>query len=934
MPQDSFKARGSTRASKPDAGRANIYTTPVLGVVKDNFDPTRTGRLRVYISDFSGLDPDNATNWTTVRYMSNFFGSVRPTSGSSPEEYGSFLRNPSSYGEWHAPPDIGTTVICIFVNGDINYGFYIGCVPESELLHMVPAVGASLAEQNEQIKCNNESEATTYGGSIRLPTTNINTNNTAITNEANYLTQTKPVHSYTAAIMEQQGIIRDPVRGPISSSASREAASRVGWGVSTPGRPIYEGGYTDENIKDNLSANNAAGLRIIGRRGGHSIVMDDGDIEGNDQLVRIRTSKGHQILMSDDGQTLMILHSNGQSYVELGKEGTVDVYSTNSINLRTQGDLNLHADNNLNIHATKDLNIHAENMNVTTKKSLKQSVGLNWTTSALGLISAKATGALSLQATGVASLASTAVTFINGGIINLNTGKSPVSALSVDPVPLTAHPDTLFNQKTGFTTAPGKLLSITSRAPAHAPWEYAGKGVAVQTDLTAQSQMPMSPSSLVSAAVSAGLNAGVVPASIATAVSSPTINEISEQLSDSSTLGMIATTAQDAITGPYKDAITKGAEIVNTGTVNVAVAGMFTQTPEQLVNSGVLKPGADRLINSITNTGGNITQSMPSTLFTGAPGAEDLPSYVRNVQSQTEYVVTNMRQSEKTLVNAGVITGKEAPEQVAGLVYATSRNSASTVINTVTQQTTNNNVIRDIGKATSTVNISLNSAGGFGSMNQVVNALKDSPTGGNFSTNRGVVNSTYEAINQSFPNLNVNKPTDLLKSVNVQKITSDQLANVVGQRGADLVNKINPANLTSLSNVKDLVPDFSSLASGAINIPGGLPSLGSVTNFSLPNISIPGADQISNLVNNAASNALNNLPIPAIPGNLTAALGSVASIAGALSAISSIKSLFGGKGKVRTPAIASNTVNRAPIDQKTAQLLGDPKIPSPNFTND
>ena len=99
MPQDSFKARGSTRASKPDAGRANIYTTPVLGVVKDNFDPTRTGRLRVYISDFSGLDPDNATNWTTVRYMSNFFGSVRPTSGSSPEEYGSFLRNPASYGE-------------------------------------------------------------------------------------------------------------------------------------------------------------------------------------------------------------------------------------------------------------------------------------------------------------------------------------------------------------------------------------------------------------------------------------------------------------------------------------------------------------------------------------------------------------------------------------------------------------------------------------------------------------------------------------------------------------------------------------------------------------------------------------------------------------------------------------------------------------------
>ena len=52
--------------------------------------------------------------------------------------------------------------------------------------------------------------------------------------------------------MNQQGIIRDPIRGPISSSASREPASRVGWGVSTPGRPIYEGGYDDASLAKNL----------------------------------------------------------------------------------------------------------------------------------------------------------------------------------------------------------------------------------------------------------------------------------------------------------------------------------------------------------------------------------------------------------------------------------------------------------------------------------------------------------------------------------------------------------------------------------------------------------------------------------------------------------------------------------------------------------
>jgi uncharacterized protein (DUF2345 family) len=62
--------------------------------------------------------------------------------------------------------------------------------------------------------------------------------------------------------------------------------------------------------------------------------------------------------MSDDGQCLHIIHANGQSWVELGKEGTIDMYATNSVNIRTQGDLNLHADNNININAKNDLNIY------------------------------------------------------------------------------------------------------------------------------------------------------------------------------------------------------------------------------------------------------------------------------------------------------------------------------------------------------------------------------------------------------------------------------------------------------------------------------------------------------------------------------------------------------------------------------------------------
>ena len=310
MPTDVIKTQ-----SKPDAksgGTGGKRTAPVFGIVKDNIDPTRSGRIKVLLSDKSiATNSDSSSGWVTVSYLSNFFGMVKPTAGQT--GLGDYAANPSSYGEWHAPPDIGTKVICIFVNGDPNYGFYIGCVPEPDALQMVPAIGSS-----DNI-VTNAGEANSYGGATRLPVTNINTNDKSVSDSNKYLDTARPVHSYSASIMNQQGIIRDPIRGPISSSASREPASRVGWGVSTPGRPIYEGGYDDSSLAKNLKDAKPDQLKVIARRGGHSFVMDDGDVIGRDQLIRIRTALGHQIMMSDDGQTLMILHSNGQSYIELGK---------------------------------------------------------------------------------------------------------------------------------------------------------------------------------------------------------------------------------------------------------------------------------------------------------------------------------------------------------------------------------------------------------------------------------------------------------------------------------------------------------------------------------------------------------------------------------------------------------------------------------------
>jgi len=59
MAEDIFKPAGASKASKPDSGGGVVRNVPVFGIVKNNVDPTRTGRIQVYITDLGSDDPDN-----------------------------------------------------------------------------------------------------------------------------------------------------------------------------------------------------------------------------------------------------------------------------------------------------------------------------------------------------------------------------------------------------------------------------------------------------------------------------------------------------------------------------------------------------------------------------------------------------------------------------------------------------------------------------------------------------------------------------------------------------------------------------------------------------------------------------------------------------------------------------------------------------------
>jgi hypothetical protein len=705
MAEDIFKPAGASKASKPDSGGGVVKNVPVFGIVKNNVDPTRTGRIQVYITDLGSDDPDNPSGWVTVSYMSPFYGFVEPTAGTTGD--GDFAANPASYGVWNSPPDLGTSVICIFINGDPNYGFYIGCAPKAEALHMVPAIGSS-----ENIITNNNGEAQSYGGASQLPVTNININNKAISDGGNFLDEPKPVHSYLASILFKQGLVRDPLRGTITTGAQRESPSRVGWGVSSPGRPIYSGGYTDSSIVQAAqSGKDSAGMTVISRRGGHSIVMDDGDLIGRDQLVRLRSAGGHQILMSDDGQTLFIIHSNGQSWVEMGKEGTIDMFCTNSFNVRTQGDINFHADTNINIHAKKKLNIKAEDINIQSEKSTTQKVGTDFKVETSGKYTHKVGGSMSLQSGGEGSFNSTGTLFINGSRVNLNTGSGSAPE-SVAPLQDIGHTDTMFESVKGYIASPGTLKSITSRTPAHAPWVNANQGVNVSTSSNASDKLPSAPSAAVEkaneAAAVAPTGNPVQPAALSTV---PPTASISDAVDSQATGSMVSAVATNAATGAAAAAVATGAGIVSTATGSVASLGALAQTPAQLESAGILKPGSSALVDSLVKSGSPLSQALPNNLFTGEGGITSLTSFVGNPGAQISGMISNFQKSQTALTGAGLMTGKESSTSIAGLIMS---GATAGVSNTI-------NAVKNLGTLAS--NISLPSLGLPGVTNPITNAI-------------------------------------------------------------------------------------------------------------------------------------------------------------------------------------------------------------------
>jgi len=464
---------------------------PYLAEITNHLDSTFMGGLEVVLIAGVASDVDKKGNTFNVRYLSPFSGntSVR-YEGNNDKDYNDVQK---SYGFWAVPPDIGSVVMVIFIEGDTNQGYWFGCVQDIFQNHMTPGIAAS------RQSAITEEQRRQYGTDY-LPVAEYHTKSKKLT-DTNTQRFAKPVHPFADRLVEQ-GLLLDTIRGVTSSSARREVPSGV-FGISTPG-PLDD---TGKKGKIGYSGNTQA---PISRLGGSTFVMDDGDVNGQNELVRLRTRTGHQILMHNSNDLIYIANSKGTAWIELSSNGKIDIYAQDSVSIHTETDFNFRADRDINIEAGRNLNIRAgknmetnvagyqylkveqdqkisvrgskdETVNDTVKFFVGNDFNLGVTNNIVQTAGAEfnagSVGNMKLGSNGVLHLSGTSEIRGTGAAIHWNgpAAESPASAEAAETppdLPLFSLPNRLLTEgwiDSKFYKAEN-IKSIMQRVPTHEPW--------------------------------------------------------------------------------------------------------------------------------------------------------------------------------------------------------------------------------------------------------------------------------------------------------------------------------------------------------------------------------------------------------------------------------------------------------------------------------
>jgi len=472
MPSNSiYGSKVPKRANPESASGINLSPGPYEAVVMNTIDTTRAGRLQVWIPDLGGGDKRESKNWYTVSYATPYGGMTEITDPKTSTNAFSYVQH--TYGFWGVPPDTGNIVLVIFVAGDPNRGYWFATVYNKLGIGMLPGIAGATQERIDTNNIEDPDLLKSLTDESVWPLSAFSETDGSNVNREFMTTKSAP-HEFQVKRYLKQGLDRDAVRGANSSSAQREMPSSV-VGLSSPGRPLINDTGSDPALQKKITSGAASNkdLETRARKGGHSLVMDDGDFYGKNQMMRLRTTAGHQILMDDTNNNMYVINSEGTCWIELAENGQMHIFTAGGFNLRTKGEINMHSDTNINIHAEENIQMYSGKQ-IDINTTIFNQVSTDKSTIYGSTVQIGGSSAVNLSSGGGGSFKSSGVLALSGGPIHLNTSQGPTVQ---QPTAITklVHDDTNFNDGTGlWEIQPGILNTIVTIVPTHEPWKREG----------------------------------------------------------------------------------------------------------------------------------------------------------------------------------------------------------------------------------------------------------------------------------------------------------------------------------------------------------------------------------------------------------------------------------------------------------------------------
>ena len=655
----------------------------VIGEVKVNAHPASMGNLMVFVPTFADRSRENdKSQWRQVKYCTPFYSRTE-VQGSGD----SSVTTKNTAGMIYPCPDIGTNVLCFFPEGRNQDGFWFACAPDTYMMQSIPepAMTENVTTKPDEIR-----------GKL-APGGEFNDKDNPTDKITNYLTPKRAFDSNTHGILKTQGLDEDQIRGLTSSNYMRETPSEL-FGITTKGRRIDKNSTDVADNKKIISKlkNNADLSKLeadavegrVARKKGHSLVMDDGDIEGNNNLIRFRTAAGHQILLHDTEDLIYIGNSKGTSWIQMDASGQLDVYSRTNINLRSRN-INMHADSSIKMFAGNNIQIVAGNIlqleggNLAHMNSegaamvygaksidIKSGSNLQIEGSKVGI---KAGGNMDLEASCLA---------LNGKASGARNQKAAIKS---------TKPETVRNGN-GFWEATETLKTTVDRVPTHEP--FAEHKTTTQETILRSVQVGNIPSSgTVEIKPKPGSSASANVddfSSIGDRAASANIDDFSS-IKSSPGLDLVKAL-------PNKERIS-AATILKQPNINVNVGDLSNSTIKNLSAATIEKAGTGGLlsfIDPITSAVGKYGADAvslikngfvrPETVFNGELanprmwtnklGIDGLQSFLKAENIQEDMFLTDVVDDYQNAVFSGAIQNSDTEDTIAGMVMVTRATNA------------------------------------------------------------------------------------------------------------------------------------------------------------------------------------------------------------------------------------------------------------------